>query len=147
MHHFKSNKEVVAAGHQFAKNIGMDTPLIEMAKMVTELSSRLDVATVRANLMASEVLRINSVLPDTINVLQVAGADMTLIDDLNAALATPACDQWIRTLRVEALGEARRAVSTMGNQQLPGTSQAINIISQMEMDLLRSRTVTLKVVS
>lgn len=143
----KSNKEVVAAGHQFAKNIGMDTPLIEMAKMVTELSSRLDVATVRANLMASEVLRINSVLPDTINALQVAGADMTLIDDLNAALATPACDQWIRTLRGEALGEARRAVSTMGNQQLPGTLQAINIISQMEMDLLRSHTVTLKVVS
>lgn len=147
MYHFKSNKEVVAAGHQFAKNIGMDTPLIEMAKMVTELSSRLDVATVRANLMAAEVLRINSVLPDTINALQVAGADMTLIDDLNAALATPACDQWIRTLRGEALGEARRAVSTMGNQQLPGTIQAINILSQMEMDLLRSRTVTLKVVS
>ncbi|MFY1040088.1 hypothetical protein ACOMYX_16325 [Pantoea agglomerans] len=147
MHHFKSNKEVVAAGHQFAKNIGMDTPLIEMAKMVTELSSRLDVATVRANLMAAEVLRINSVLPDTINALQVAGADMTLIDDLNAALATPACEQWIRTLRGEALGEVRRAVSTIGNQQLPGTSQAINIISQMEMDLLRSRTVMLKVVS
>jgi len=147
MHHFKSNKEVVAAGHQFAKNIGMDTPLIEMAKMVTELSSRLDVATVRANLMAAEVLRINSVLPDTINALQVDGADMTLIDDLNAALATPACDQWIRTLRGEALVEARRAVATMGNQQMPGTLQAINIISQMEMDLLRSRTVTLKVVS
>lgn len=147
MHHFKSNKEVVAAGHQFAKNIGADTPLIDMAKMVTELSSRLDVATVRANLMASEVLRINSVLPDTISALQAAGADLTLIDDLNAALATPACDQWIRTLRGEALGEARRAVATMGNQQLPGTLQAINIISQMEMDLLRTRTVTLKVVS
>lgn len=147
MHHFKSNKEVVAAGHQFAKNIGMDTPLIEMAKMVTELSSRLDVATVRANLMASEVLRINSVLPDTISALQAAGADLTLIDDLNAALATPACDQWIQTLRGEALGEARRAVATMGNQQLPGTIQAINILSQIEMDLLRSRTVTLKVVS
>ncbi|MEN4608737.1 hypothetical protein ABEH06_15815 [Pantoea agglomerans] len=147
MHHFKSNKEVVAAGHQFAKNIGKETFLMDMAKMVSELSSRLDVATVRASLMASEVLRINSVLPDTITALQVAGADMTLIDDLKAALATPACDQWIRTLRGEALGEARRAVTTLGNHQLPGTSQAINIISQMEMDLLRSHTVTLKVVS
>lgn len=147
MHHFKSNKEVVAAGHQFAKNIGADTPLIEMAKMVTELSSRLDVATVRANLMAAEVLRINSVLPDTINALQVAGADLTLIDDLNAALATPACDQWIRMLRGEALGEARRAVATLGNHQRPGISHAVNIISQLEMDLLRTRTVTLKVVS
>ncbi|WP_286863603.1 MULTISPECIES: hypothetical protein [Pantoea] len=143
----KSNKEVVAAGHQFARSISKETSLLEMAKMVTELSSRLDVATVRANLMASEVLRINSVLPDTINALQVAGAEMTLIDDLNAALATPACDQWIQTLRGEALGEARRAVATMGNQQLPGTIQAIKILSQMEMDLLRSRTVTLKVVS
>lgn len=147
MHHFNSNKEVVAAGHQFAKNIGKETSLMDMAKLVIELSSRLDVATVRADLMAAEVLRINSVLPDTITALQAAGADMTLIDDLNAALATPACDQWIRTLRGEALSEARRAVTTMGNHQLPGTSQAINIISQMEMDLLRSRTVTLKVVS
>lgn len=143
----KSNKEVVAAGHQFAKNISMETPLIEMAKMVSDLATRLDVATVRANLMAGEVLRINSILPDTITALQVAGADVTLIDDLNAALATPACDQWIRTLRGETLGEARRAVTTLANHQQPGISHAINIISQMEMDLLRTRTVTLKVVS
>lgn len=147
MHHFKSNKEVVAAGHQFAKNLGKETSLMDMAKLIIELASRLDVATVRANLMASEVLRINSVIPDTISALQATGADLTLIDDLNAALATPACDQWIRTLRGEAFGEARLAVSTQGNQQLPGTLQAISIISQMEMDLLRSRTVTLKVVS
>ncbi|WP_367396274.1 hypothetical protein [Pantoea sp. Ep11b] len=147
MHHFKSNKEVVAAGHQFAKNIGKETSLMDIAKLVIELSSRLDVATVRANLMAAEVLRINSVLPDTITALQLAGADMTLIDDLNAALATPACDQWIRTLRGEALGEARQAVTTLGNHHQLGISHAINIISQMEMDLLRTRTVTLKVVS
>lgn len=144
---FKSNKEVVAAGHQFAKNIGKETSLLEMAKMVTELASRLDVANVRANLMASEVLRINSVLPDTITALHLAGADMTLIDDLNAAMATPASDQWIRTLRGEAFGEARLAVSTQGNHLQPGISHAINILSQMEMDLLRSRPVTLKVVS
>jgi len=146
MHHFKSNKEVVAAGHQFAKNIGKETSLMDMAKMVTELASRLDVATVRANLMAGEVLRINSVLPDTITALQAAGADMTLIDDLNAALATPACDQWIRTIRGETLSEARVALSSLGYKQ-PGINQCINIISQLEMDLLRSRTVTLKVVS
>lgn len=146
MHHFKSNKEVVAASHQFAKNIGKETSLMDMAKLVIELASRLDVATVRANLMAGEVLRINSVLPDTITALQVAGADMTLIDDLNAALATPASDQWIRTLRGETLGEARTALSSLGYKQ-PGINQCICIISQMEMDLLRSRTVPLKVVS
>lgn len=142
----KSNKELVAAGHQFAKNLGADTPLLEMAKMVSELSSRLDVANVRANLMAAEVLRINSVLPETISALQAAGADLTLIDDLNVALSTPASDQWIRTMRGEAIGEVRRAVCTLTNHHQPGISHAINIISQMEMDLLRSRP-SLKVVS
>jgi hypothetical protein len=142
----KSNKELVAAGHQFAKNLGADTPLLEMAKMVSELSSRLDVANVRANLMAAEVLRINSVLPETISALQAAGADLTLIDDLNVALSTPASDQWIRTMRGEAIGEVRRAVCTLTNHHQPGISHAINIISQMEMDLLRSRP-ALKVVS
>ncbi|MGY3115177.1 hypothetical protein ACVWYV_003408 [Pantoea eucalypti] len=94
MHHFKSNKEVVAAGHQFAKNIGMDTPLIEMAKMVTELATRLDLTTVRASLMAGEVVRIKGVLLDTITALQVAGADMTLIDDLKVSLATEATNDY-----------------------------------------------------
>ncbi|AUX93676.1 hypothetical protein [Mixta gaviniae] len=44
-----SNKELVAAGHQFAKAMGMDTPLIELAKMIAELATRLDVALVRGD--------------------------------------------------------------------------------------------------
>ncbi|WP_336702519.1 hypothetical protein [Pantoea dispersa] len=39
-----SNKELVAAGHQFAANISADTPLIDMAKMVSALAIQLDVA-------------------------------------------------------------------------------------------------------
>lgn len=42
-------KELVAAGHAFAKAIGMDTPLIEIAKMVSELATRLDCALVRGD--------------------------------------------------------------------------------------------------
>ncbi|CAM8502927.1 hypothetical protein KVG90_21625 [Klebsiella pneumoniae] len=42
-------KELVAAGHAFAKAIGMDTPLIEIAKMVSEMASRLDCALVRGD--------------------------------------------------------------------------------------------------
>lgn len=42
-------KELVAAGHAFAKAIGMDTPLIEIAKMVSELAGRLDCALVRGD--------------------------------------------------------------------------------------------------
>lgn len=42
-------KELVAAGHQFAKAMSMDTPLIEIAKMIAELASRLDCALVRGD--------------------------------------------------------------------------------------------------
>lgn len=49
-----SNKELVKAGHQFAKAIGMDTPLIEIAKMIAELASRLDCAIVRGDMLQAE---------------------------------------------------------------------------------------------
>jgi len=42
-------KELVAAGHQFAANIGSDTPLIDMAKMVSQLATQLDCALVRGD--------------------------------------------------------------------------------------------------
>ncbi|AWP32019.1 hypothetical protein B9D02_05260 [Pantoea vagans] len=42
-------RELVAAGRAFAKAIGMDTPLIEIAKMMAELATRLDCALVRGD--------------------------------------------------------------------------------------------------
>lgn len=47
-------KELVAAGHAFAKAIGMDTPLIEIAKMVSVLATRLDCALVRGDELQKE---------------------------------------------------------------------------------------------
>ena len=40
-----SNKELVAVGHQFAKTMSSDTPIIDMAKIVSRLAERLDCAT------------------------------------------------------------------------------------------------------
>ena len=39
------NKELVRAGHEFAASMGNDTPIIEIAKLVTRLASALDVQT------------------------------------------------------------------------------------------------------
>ena len=142
----QSNKELVKAGHAFAAAMDMDTPIIVIAKLVTELATRLDVSNASANAMAAEVLRINSVLPGAITAIQKAGGDLGIVDEINAALATPANDQWIRVMRGETLSEARRMLMVMANHQQAGISHAINIISQMEMDLLRTRT-NLQVVS
>ncbi|WP_391487545.1 hypothetical protein [Leclercia tamurae] len=40
-----SNKELVAVGHQFAKAISCDTPIIDMVKIVSRLAERLDCTT------------------------------------------------------------------------------------------------------
>ncbi|WP_202190156.1 hypothetical protein [Leclercia adecarboxylata] len=40
-----NNKELVAVGHQFAKAMSTDTPIIDMAKIVSRLAERLDCTT------------------------------------------------------------------------------------------------------
>ncbi|URL13292.1 hypothetical protein LVR30_13690 [Pantoea ananatis] len=45
----KSNRELVEAGHQFAKALDADMPLTDIAKLVSALSARLDCAIVRGN--------------------------------------------------------------------------------------------------
>ncbi|WP_277977415.1 hypothetical protein [Pantoea endophytica] len=52
----KSNKEMVAASHLFAKSIGADTPLLEIAKLVSDLATRLDVITVLSDVLTAENL-------------------------------------------------------------------------------------------
>ncbi|UYM55640.1 hypothetical protein [Leclercia adecarboxylata] len=50
-----SNKELVAVGHQFAKTMSSDTPIIDMAKIVSSLAERLDCPT--ADLHATQSQR------------------------------------------------------------------------------------------
>lgn len=47
-----NNKELINAGHALAKAISNDTPLIEIAKMVSNLATQLDVQIVRADQLA-----------------------------------------------------------------------------------------------
>ena len=44
-----NNKELINAGHALAKAISSDTPLIEIAKMVSNLATQLDVQIARSN--------------------------------------------------------------------------------------------------
>ncbi|MGM8528612.1 eae-like domain protein, partial [Enterobacter asburiae] len=49
-----NNKELIKAGHELAKAISNDTPLIEIAKMVSNLAAQLDVQLARSNALAAE---------------------------------------------------------------------------------------------
>nr|WP_277629157.1 hypothetical protein [Pantoea ananatis] len=44
-----SGKELVAAGHDFAKTLDADAPMVEVAKLVSDLATRLDCAIARGD--------------------------------------------------------------------------------------------------
>jgi len=50
----ENNKHLVRVGHEFAAAMSDDTPIITIAKMVTELASALDVQTARSEALAAE---------------------------------------------------------------------------------------------
>lgn len=49
-----NNKELVAVGHQFAKTMSSDTPIIDMAKIVSRLAERLDCTTLALREMTKQ---------------------------------------------------------------------------------------------
>lgn len=65
-----NNKELINAGHAMAKAISNDTPLIEIAKMVSNLATQLDVQLARSNALAAENAGLKSAHP------QPFGAEM-----------------------------------------------------------------------
>lgn len=125
-----SNKELVAAGHKFAANISADTPLIDMAKMVSELATQLDVALAAAAeackqrdaVTAESHIRCN-IIGRMIGQYSAAGYHavqnsmnpaQSLLYDALQALETPATDACLNAVRAEgadaAAAKIRKAI-------------------------------------
>lgn len=117
-----SNKELVAAGHKFAANISADTPLIDMAKMVSELATQLDVALAAAaeagkqrDLVVAENVALKGVFGPgeaVLNFLTIALRHTTYdeidLNDVSLAFEmslpeTPATDARLNAVRAEGV--------------------------------------------
>ncbi|MGF6476587.1 hypothetical protein ABIE06_003435 [Pantoea dispersa] len=124
-----SNKELVAAGHKFAANISADTPLIDMAKMVSELATQLDVALAAAaeagkqrDQVAAENSGLKGVIGDNWNLRDVlrqliAGRpggcyfnkwEQLILKALNE---TPSTDAYLNAVRADAITYALKECS------------------------------------
>lgn len=66
MNDLQNNKELVAAGHEFARLMSSDTAIIEIAKMVTRLAERLDCTTAALRAMQSERDHLAAQLADVV---------------------------------------------------------------------------------
>ncbi|MBK4771005.1 MAG: hypothetical protein FT726_15360 [Pantoea sp. Morm] len=132
-----SNKELVAAGHKFAANISADTPLIDMAKMVSALATQLDAALAAAAEACKQRDQLAAENPISCNIIgrligqySAAGyhavqnsinpAESLLYDALQA-LKTPATDAYLNAVRAEGIEVAANDLfekTTVGHQML-----------------------------
>lgn len=96
----KSNKELVAAGHAFAIAQGADAPLTEIAKLVSDLATRLDVMTLRANLLAAENAEVKKFISQQCFVNRCGVFE----EPEGYELETPATDAILNAVRAEGVG-------------------------------------------
>ena len=111
MNETMSNKELIAAGHEFARHMGSDTPIIDIAKMVTRLASQLDLTTAvlrQANAQIdSQSRELKAAVAAEIDweksMMQAVGADgiadvVSAIEKLKTAQVPDKCPAEIRDL-------------------------------------------------
>ena len=111
MNETMSNKVLIAAGHEFARHMSSDTPIIDIAKMVTRLASQLDVTTAALRQakaqFESQSLELKAAFAAEIEwekaMMQAIGADgiadvVSAIERLKAAQVPDKCPAEIRDL-------------------------------------------------
>ncbi len=112
-----SNKELVAVGHQFAKAMSSDTPIIDMAKIVSRLAERLDCTTLALREMTKQrdaLAAENAVLKELIEQHAVSIAvcpncsheEPSETDDIVAlyrSIETPATDAFLAEVRAQGV--------------------------------------------
>ena len=91
-----NNKGLVAVGHQFAKTLSSDTPIIDMAKMVTRLAERLDCTTAALREMTKQ----RDTLAAELSAVDAIHNDAVFITDDHYDQCPPEVQKIIRSLAV-----------------------------------------------
>jgi hypothetical protein len=109
----QSNKELVKAGHAFAAAMDMDTPIIEIAKLVTTLADRLDVLDACNKSLAAESYSVKNLIElhaSGFSVCTACGHEEASENDdvvfLSRSLTTPETTATINALRAEGINFA-----------------------------------------
>lgn len=108
-----NNKHLVRVGHEFAAAMSDDTPIITIAKMVTELASALDVQSARSDALAGENVVLKSVIGECQryfiagirNAIRPTNEGYLHMRCDTVADETPATDAWVNEQRAAARKE------------------------------------------
>lgn len=128
-----NNKELINAGHALAKAISNDTPLIEIAKMVSNLATQLDVQLARSNALAAENTGLKSVVSEINNELyghgfQVSGWHLngaiepldSWFEENNWNPETPATDAFLAEVLAQGVEMFANAQEKIADDELIG---------------------------
>ncbi len=107
-----NNKELVAVGHQFAKAMSSDTPIIDMAKIVSRLAERLDCTTAalremtkQRDALAAENAGLKECTVNHAPAVEHWNAWADAEDKIPAVPETPATDAFLAEVRASAIPE------------------------------------------
>lgn len=125
-----NNKELINAGHELAKAISADTPIIEIAKMVTRLATALDVQQARANALAAENAGLNEFISAECWIYDMDVEQYR--DAVDYVPETPATDAFLAEVRAQGADECVRKLVTSDDDDF---SDAPNICAMMAYQL------------
>lgn len=130
-----NNKHLVRVGHEFAAAMSDDTPIITIAKMVTELASALDVQSARSDALATEnanIKNFRSVLEEIKSSLvggghghmaaidmQAQNAVLDVVFDAFDDIKTPATAAWVNEQRAVGVDDAIDVILTVMDRTAP----------------------------
>ncbi|MFW0839282.1 hypothetical protein QMS70_05645 [Cronobacter sakazakii] len=151
----QNNDELISAGHELAKRLDSNTPLLDIAKMIVRLADKLDVTTaaLREKTKQCEQLAAeNAALNEKMNTL-ATWPDIEFYSsswefnngDGNDALEfmcdvqTPATDAFLREVRASAVDAACLKISnsivSCRQDEMIGLDEAVNIASNFAAEL------------
>ncbi|EOC1267518.1 hypothetical protein ACOZWM_003259 [Cronobacter malonaticus] len=153
-----NNDELIAAGHELAKCLDSNTPLIDIAKLLSKMATQLDVTTaaLREKTKQCEHLAAeNAALKNFGDKLdrmhnelngegtgiqgraEVACQQIALEAAMEEfdAIETPATDAFLREVRAQGVESGIKTIFTMLNHQAPGVQDAMNVLENHAAEL------------
>ncbi|ORM64511.1 hypothetical protein PRCB_16390 [Pantoea rodasii] len=126
-----SNKELVSVTHDLAKTLGADTPLLDIAKLLAESATRLDVAIARGNELQRKV-------EDT-EALMLAMRDDSRESRSKLELVTAECAALVNYIDGECYTESKRTgvytCAGINKPASPATDAMVNEIRAEGVEL------------